>query len=136
LVLPVEAHSTASAPRSTAAEIAVVIPRSLNDPVGLRPSYFRCTSAPTRSDRCPAGMSGVPPSRSVMTVRSTCGGNRSAYSVITPRHWCAMSSLLCLRSVGGSEQRQQVLGQGAEGPAAVADRVLLLGGVLGQGAPV
>ena len=40
-VLPVEAHATALAPASTAFETAMVIPRSLKEPVGLAPSYFR-----------------------------------------------------------------------------------------------
>ena len=39
-VLPVEAHMTALDPSSTAFEIAIVIPRSLNEPVGFMPSYF------------------------------------------------------------------------------------------------
>ena len=41
---------------------AIVIPRSLNDPVGFAPSTLRNTSQPARSDRCGAGSSGVPPS--------------------------------------------------------------------------
>ncbi len=40
-VLPVEAHSTACWPRASASVTAIVIPRSLNDPVGLRPSTLR-----------------------------------------------------------------------------------------------
>ncbi len=40
-VLPVDAQITTLASRSTAVEIAMVIPRSLNDPVGLSPSTFR-----------------------------------------------------------------------------------------------
>jgi len=38
---PVDAHTTALAPSSTALEMANVMPRSLNEPVGFRPSYFR-----------------------------------------------------------------------------------------------
>src|SRR5205814_7495322 len=49
-VLPVDAHTTALAPSSTALEIAIVIPRSLKDPVGFRPSNLRNTRAPIRSD--------------------------------------------------------------------------------------
>ncbi len=41
LVLPVDAHTTAREPSSRALEIARVIPRSLNEPVGLAPSNFR-----------------------------------------------------------------------------------------------
>ena len=40
-VLPVDAQMTAREPASSAFEIAIVIPRSLNDPVGLKPSHFR-----------------------------------------------------------------------------------------------
>ena len=40
-VLPVDAHTAAVAPSSSAFDTATVIPRSLNDPVGLAPSYFR-----------------------------------------------------------------------------------------------
>ncbi len=41
LVLPVDAQITAVAPRPTAALTATVMPRSLNDPVGLPASTFR-----------------------------------------------------------------------------------------------
>ena len=41
---------TASAPSRSAADTAQVIPRSLKEPVGLAPSIFSHTSAPTRSD--------------------------------------------------------------------------------------
>ena len=41
LVLPVEAQMTAFAPSSTALVIAIVMPRSLNEPVGLAPSTLR-----------------------------------------------------------------------------------------------
>jgi hypothetical protein len=40
LVFPVDAQITARAPSSAAFEIAMVIPRSLKDPVGLAPSNF------------------------------------------------------------------------------------------------
>ena len=39
-VFPVEAHMTASEPSSSAFDTAIVMPRSLNDPVGFMPSYF------------------------------------------------------------------------------------------------
>ena len=51
LVLPVLAQMTARLPASTALLIAIVMPRSLNDPVGLAPSTLSHTCAPTRSDR-------------------------------------------------------------------------------------
>ena len=41
LVLPVDAQMIALAPSSTALETAIVMPRSLKDPVGLAPSTFR-----------------------------------------------------------------------------------------------
>ena len=44
-VLPVDAQIASLAPRSTAIDIAIVIPRSLNDPVGLSPSTFNHTCA-------------------------------------------------------------------------------------------
>src|SRR3954451_14867590 len=62
-VLPVDAHTTALAPSPTATESATVIPRSLNEPVGLLPSTFSQTSAPTRPDSQPDRTIGVPPSR-------------------------------------------------------------------------
>ena len=40
-VLPVEAQITACDPSSSALEMAMVMPRSLNEPVGLSPSYLR-----------------------------------------------------------------------------------------------
>ena len=61
-MLPVDAHTTALAPSSTAMEIAMVMPRSLKLPVGLAPSTLSHTCAPTRSDNRGAGTSGVPPS--------------------------------------------------------------------------
>src|SRR5437016_11556 len=61
-VLPVEAQITALAPSRTAAETAQVMPRSLNDPVGLAPSSFRRTVAPTSSESTGATTTGVEPS--------------------------------------------------------------------------
>ena len=61
-MLPVDAQITASAPSRTAAETAQVMPRSLNEPVGLAPSSLSQTSAPTRSDTRSASTSGVEPS--------------------------------------------------------------------------
>ena len=40
-VLPVEAQMTARAPSPRALDMATVIPRSLNEPVGLAPSNFK-----------------------------------------------------------------------------------------------
>ena len=64
-VLPVEAQTTASAPSCLATEIAAVMPRSLNEPVGLSPSTLSQTSAPVRPDSHSENTSGVPPSRRV-----------------------------------------------------------------------
>ena len=58
---------TALAPSSAALEIASVMPRSLNEPVGLAPSTLRWTSQPVSSESDGRGTSGVPPSRSVTT---------------------------------------------------------------------
>ena len=76
-VLPVEAHTSASAPSRTAALTAHVIPRSLNEPVGFAPSIFSHTSAPARSDSRSASTSGVVPSPSVTTGSSGANGSRS-----------------------------------------------------------
>lgn len=54
-VLPVEAQMTAFAPSSLALVMAMVMPRSLKDPVGLAPSTFRWTSQPVRSESTCAG---------------------------------------------------------------------------------
>ena len=54
-VLPVDAHSTAFWPRATASVTAIVMPRSLNEPVGLSPSTLRCTVQPVYSDNRGAG---------------------------------------------------------------------------------
>ena len=62
-VLPVDAHTTAFAPSSAALEMATVIPRSLKDPVGLAPSTFKKTRAPTRADRRGAGRQRACPPR-------------------------------------------------------------------------
>ena len=85
-MLPVEAQMTALAPSSTALEMATVMPRSLNEPVGLAPSTLRCTSQPVSSDRWPARTSGVPPSPRLTTGVAGPTGSRSPYSSITPRH--------------------------------------------------
>jgi hypothetical protein len=73
-VLPVEAQMTASAPSAIAADTATVIPRSLNEPVGLAPSSFSHTSAPVSSESRGAWTSGVSPSP-IVTSAST--GSRS-----------------------------------------------------------
>ncbi len=68
---------TACAPSSTALVMAIVMPRSLNDPVGLAPSTLRNTSQPVRRDSSGAGTSGVAPSCSVTTGVVALTGSRS-----------------------------------------------------------
>src|SRR3954454_23343268 len=75
---------TASAPSRTAALTAHVIPRSLKEPVGLAPSIFSQTSAPTRSDTRSASTSGVDPSPSETTGSSCANGSRSRKRSIRP----------------------------------------------------
>jgi hypothetical protein len=50
-VFPVDAQITAVAPSSAAFEIAIVIPRSLKEPVGFKPSYLIQTLLPSSSER-------------------------------------------------------------------------------------
>ena len=76
-VLPVDAHRTACRPSATASVTAMVMPRSLNDPVGLAPSIFRYTVQPVRSESLGARTSGVPPSSRVTGVQPAAIGNRS-----------------------------------------------------------
>ena len=66
-VFPVDAQITAEAPSSTAFVIAMVIPRSLNEPVGLAPSILSLMSRPSLSERRMAGSKGVFPSFRVTT---------------------------------------------------------------------
>ncbi len=66
--------------------MAMVIPRSLNDPVGLAPSNFSHTSASTSADSTEEWIRGVPPSRSVTTGVVSLMGRRSRYSSRSPRH--------------------------------------------------
>src|SRR5579875_1265781 len=73
--------------------MAIVIPRSLKDPVGLAPSTLSHTRAPTRSDSRGAGTNGVPPSRRVTTGVCAATGRSSRYSSITPRQPAATSAL-------------------------------------------
>ena len=96
-MLPVEAQMTAFAPSSLARVMAMVMPRSLKDPVGLAPSTLRWTSQPVRSESTCAGTSGVPPSRSVTTGVVSVTGSRSRYSSMIPRHWWVIAGLTLLQ---------------------------------------
>ena len=84
-VLPVEAQTTALAPWPTATESATVMPRSLNDPVGLLPSTLSHTSAPVRPESQSECTIGVPPSRRVIVGVPSGRSSRSRYSSITPQ---------------------------------------------------
>src|SRR5690606_34767140 len=116
-VLPVEAQMIAFAPASTALETASVIPRSLNDPVGLAPSTLRYTSQPVRSASSGAGTSGVLPSYSVMIGVVSVTGSRSRYASITPRHHMGSLSLYThdARHLADDVQRAQISHRGGEG---------------------
>src|SRR3984885_8274229 len=83
-VFPVEAQMTASAPSRTAADTAQVIPRSLNEPVGLAPSIFSQTSVPAFSDSRSARIRGVEPSFSETTGSPTANGSLSRYRSMMP----------------------------------------------------
>src|SRR5215216_4873645 len=83
-VLPVDAQITAWAPSRTAADTAHVIPRSLNEPVGLAPSSFSQTSQPARSETRSANTSGVEPSWSETTGSPSANGSRSRQRSISP----------------------------------------------------
>ncbi len=85
-VLPVDAQTTASAPSASAHEIAVVMPRSLKEPVGLSPSTLSQTSPPVSPDSHDDGTSGVPPSRRVIAGTPSGMSSSSRYSSMTPRH--------------------------------------------------
>src|SRR4051794_26075909 len=85
-VFPVDAHTTALAPSSTALEMARVMPRSLNDPVGLAPSTLSHTSAPTRSEGGGGGPRGGAPSLGVTPGVPASTGRNSRSPSITPPH--------------------------------------------------
>ena len=84
-MLPVDAQMTARAPSWAAIEMAIVIPRSLNDPVGFPPSNFSSTRHPVSSESHPDSTRGVPPSHRLITAASAGSGIRARYSVMTPR---------------------------------------------------
>src|SRR6202012_112609 len=95
-VFPVDAHNTARWPRANASVTAIVMPRSLKEPVGLRPSTLRWTVQPVLSEIWVAAISGVPPSSRVTGVQSSPTGNRSRYAAIRPGHglWMAVRGVL------------------------------------------
>src|SRR2546423_4586912 len=77
---------SAAAPRSTAFETATVIPRSLKEQVGFRPSYFKYTSQsrPTISLSRGEKIKGVPPSPNEMIGVESETGRNSRYRAMTP----------------------------------------------------
>src|SRR5207244_2320279 len=83
-VFPVDAQIKQSAPRSTALEMATAIPRSLNEPVGFKPSHLIKTRPPIRSLNRAAKTSGVEPSPRVMIGLPSPTGRYSRYRAITP----------------------------------------------------
>src|SRR3972149_9011170 len=85
LVLPVEAHTTAFEPSSTALLIASVIPRSLKEAVGFAPSYFSQTSQPVSADSGSERTSGVPPPPRGTTGGVAGAGGRARGSPTMPR---------------------------------------------------
>src|SRR5215472_17108720 len=91
LVFPVEAQMTAFAPRAAAMLTATVMPRSLNEPVGLTPSTLRYTTQPVISDSTGAGISGVDPSPREITGAPSGTGSHSAYRRMTPPPSCRNS---------------------------------------------
>ena len=97
-VFPVDAQTTTLAPASTAFVIAIVIPRSLNEPVGFAPSIFSQTSRSSSSESRSACSNGVPPSSSVMTGVDAVTGRCSRYASISPGHWLGVPAPCPLRS--------------------------------------
>src|SRR5688500_2526060 len=76
-VFPVDAHSTAWAPSSSAFETATVIPRSLYEPVGLDGSHLSHNSRrPAACAKRSARSSGVDPSPSDTTGVASATGSR------------------------------------------------------------
>ena len=82
-MLPVEAQITAFAPRPAASLMAAVMPRSLNEPVGLHPSSLSHTSAPVSREIAGAWTSGVFPSPNVSRFFSSTAGSETRVTVNT-----------------------------------------------------
>src|SRR4051812_49786357 len=75
---------TACEPSSTALVMAMVMPRSLNDPVGLAPSTFSHTSHPVRRDSLRPGTTGVAAPRNVATGAVSGDGHRDPQAPLRP----------------------------------------------------
>jgi hypothetical protein len=78
-VFPVEAQMMAREPASTALVTAMVMPRSLKEPVGFKPSNLQKirTFLPVVAGRLRSSINGVLPSFRVMTGVSGPTGSRS-----------------------------------------------------------
>jgi hypothetical protein len=78
-VLPVEAQMIAWVPASMALATATTMPRSLKEPVGLRPSNLRWSEPrPRAAAMFRDSTQGVPPSSRVMRGVAAVSGRRSA----------------------------------------------------------
>src|SRR6266487_5134041 len=106
-VFPVDAQMSAVVPHSLALDTATVIPRSLNDPVGLSPSFLTKTSQPrpTRALNLGENNSGVFPSPSEITALH--GGRNSRKRSITPlpRFICTSSIANLLFEINSGDCR-------------------------------
>ena len=78
-MLPVEAQMIARLPSSIAFATATTMPRSLNDPVGLRPSNLKWSEPRPRVETMERdSMQGVSPSLRVIRGVAAVSGRRSA----------------------------------------------------------
>ena len=84
LVLPVDAHAIAVAPHRLACVTATVMPRSLNDPVGLNPSCFiNKFFTPANLEMAGRSSNGVLPS-GWLTMSASLIGRTSSRNLHTP----------------------------------------------------
>jgi hypothetical protein len=76
----------AFAPESTALVTAIVIPRSLNEPVGFKPSNLQkiCCFHPNWAGKFFNSIIGVLPSFKLITLVESLTGSRSRYLLINP----------------------------------------------------
>ena len=85
LVFPVDAQMIARLPAWIAAATATTIPRSLNEPVGFRPSSLKCNDArPRDGPMVSDSTQGVPPSPRLMRGAPGASARRSAQRAMTP----------------------------------------------------
>ena len=90
-VLPVDAHATASAPIRLACVRAAVMPRSLNDALGLCPSCFSHRSrTPAKLATASRATSGVFPSGWLTISSSRAPGSTSSRKRQTPERCAAV----------------------------------------------